>query len=118
MAASASALRTRKKKPTTKAPSTPATPSTRPAPVEAVEPVEGQTQPDKPAIDWFQERPLHQNFLVLAGYQINKRADRWEGKHVSRRYVFTEVRRMPNTNANGVVLEESQAPAITLRQAN
>jgi hypothetical protein len=42
-------------------------------------------------------------------YRLTKKADRWEGKHVSNRYVFEEVKRTPVTNQGGVMLEE-QAP--------
>jgi hypothetical protein len=43
-------------------------------------------------------------------YKLHKRADRWEGKHVSCRYLFEEVERGPASNRGGVVLEESDNP--------
>lgn len=46
-------------------------------------------------------------------YKLIKKADRWEGKHVSYRYVFEEVRRSPATNLGGVVLEEHQRVTTT-----
>ena len=39
----------------------------------------------------------------------SKKADRWEGKSVSYRYVFEEIKRSPATNQSGVVLEEPQS---------
>ena len=41
-------------------------------------------------------------------YKLHKKADRWEGKNVSYRYVFEEIKRSPATNQGGVVLEEPQ----------
>jgi hypothetical protein len=43
------------------APSTPTAPSTNP--VETVESVEAQ--PNKPILDWFQGKPLHENFRTV-----------------------------------------------------
>lgn len=46
-------------------------------------------------------------------YKLLKKADRWEGKNVSYRYVFEEIKRTPKTTENGVVLEEPQTtPSI------
>ena len=42
-------------------------------------------------------------------YKLRKKADRWEGKSVSYRYVFEEIKRSPATNQSGVVLEEPQS---------
>ena len=44
-------------------------------------------------------------------FKLHKKADRWEGKNVSYRYVFEEIKRSPATNQGGVVLEEPQAVA-------
>lgn len=41
-------------------------------------------------------------------YKLTKKADRWDGKNVSFRYLFEEVKRSPATNQGGVVLEEQQ----------
>lgn len=41
-------------------------------------------------------------------FNLHKKAERWEGKHVSYRYLFEVVKRTSKTTENGVVLEEPQ----------
>ena len=46
-------------------------------------------------------------------YKLHKKADRWEGRNVSYRYLFKEVKRTPKTTESGVVLEEPQTTPST-----